>query len=138
MNKGLREKLDSLIQSEEFKLIDGNKVRIISWSLDGISVVLSVIDDTNKEDKIILDMDELLSQIGAGTTNNKYNLHHLRNKLIDNIDKIESGDLDTIKAKEISNSIQKVINLTKLELEYRRSIGREIIDDDIKFLESGK
>jgi len=130
MNQSLRQTLDNLVNDENFYYINESKVKILKWKLRELDIILSVSDENKSKFNITLGIDKLLQQIGTVEVSNKYTINYLRKKLIDNIEKIESGKLETDRAKEISNHVQAIVNMTKLELEYRIKFEK----GDVKFL----
>jgi len=72
---------------------------------------------------------------GVVTSESKYSLGYLRKKLIDQIDGIESGEIDIGKAKAISGHVQTIVNMTKLELEYKKATAKDLDVRGTKFLE---
>jgi phage-related protein len=61
------------------------------------------------------------------------NVTDLRNKLLNNIEKLETGELDKALASEIANHAGKVIKSVAVELSYNQFTKQS--DKRIKFLE---
>lgn len=127
------DRLNKLVESKEYVSIDGIDVKIVSWDFDGVNVILKTIDKRSAHNTVTKKIVELIKEIGDGV--NKYSLGYLRKKLIDQIEGIESGDIDVGKAKAVSMHVQTIVNMTKLELEYKKAIAKDFEVDGTKFIE---
>jgi len=135
MSKTLRDQLDTLVKSKKFVSINDTEVKVCSWEVKGVNAILNVEDPKGSRFEITKDMDELSSEISTIKVVPSYTARSLRESLIDQIKGIESGELDVSKAKAISTHVQTVINITKLELDYKKAVNNQKIKDDQLFLE---
>ena len=128
----LQDTLDKLVKDEKFISIDDIDVKIVKWEFDGVNVNLDLTGRNSEEYSVIKKIDALKEDIDRI---DKYTLGYLRKKLIDQIDLIENDKLDPVKAKAISTHIQTIVNMTKLELEYKKTIAKDLDVEGIKLLE---
>lgn len=130
----LADKLDLLVGSDDTFLLNDKSLKLGSWKVKDENIELNVRDKNDALSKIVIKI-EKLADILVPTDESTYTINYLRKKLIDNIVKIESGDLETGKAKEITNHVQTIINITKLELEYRKHFVPAGEGKPVQFLE---
>lgn len=165
MNAQLARRLTDLKKSKEEFEVFGKTVYLIDWELDNKKVIINIKDvNVGGADSIfpitlgIKEAEEMLlepeqreknviakkltdSAIGiqdnSGKTpsNDNYNLDYLRKKLIDQIEGIEGGTLEVSRAKAVSTHVQTIVNMTKLELEYRKLNANSLEPTTNMFLE---
>jgi len=129
----LKDELDKLVKNQKFISIDDIDVKLTKWEFEGSSVNLTLIGRNGEHYATTKKIDDLKGDIERI---DRYNFNYLRKKLIDQIEQIENGNLDPAKAKAVSTHVQTVVNITKLELEYKKTVAKDLDVEGIKLLES--
>ena len=138
----LRDKLHDFVQNKTSLQFTKGRGTLTEWSVDDDNVILHYELLEDDDDEVYIDnmsVDDFKAAYNVATTktvDGTYNtIEDVRNLLLQIIPKLESGEMKAEVAKQINNTVNTIVNVTKLQMQHSKMLHEKSVEKN-KFLES--